>query len=88
MASKNRVCLTCGVNFHECSSCGDTPGWGWTYCSSECWSSSQRAIMCLALGNKLAGLLEPHELAILKVGIDEEPHWLDKVLEGLLLPRG
>lgn len=64
------------------------PSWGWTYCREECWSSSQKGMMCLALGDKLAGLLEYHELAILKEGIEDNSHYLDKILEGIRLPRG
>lgn len=63
------------------------PDWAWTYCTEECWSSSQKAIMCLALGDKLAGLLGYHEIALLKEGVEESSHYLDKILEGIKLPR-
>ncbi len=63
------------------------PDWAWMYCTEECWSSSQKAMMCLALGDKLARVLEYYELAILKEGIEENSHFLDKILEGMKLPR-
>lgn len=86
MASTNRKCLLCGEPYHCCGSC-DLPSWAWTYCCEECWSASFRGIACLALGAKLAQVLEPYELAILKEGIEEESHYLDKIVEGTKLSR-
>lgn len=86
MAEKNRKCLLCGELYHNCGTC-DMPNWAWSYCSEECWSASHKALMCLALGHKLAKVLEPHELSLLKQGIEEESHYADKVLEGMRLPR-
>jgi hypothetical protein len=85
-ASKNRKCLLCGEPYHTCSSCG-MPEWAWTYCTEECWFSSMKAMQCLALGDKLASLLEAHEMVLLKEAISEESHYLDRILDGLLLPR-
>ncbi len=85
MAGKNRKCLGCGESYHCCSSC-DMPEWGWTYCREECWAWSFRAVQLLALGVKIGALLETHELALLKEATNESHH-LDKVLEGVLLPR-
>ncbi len=84
MAGKNRKCLLCGEPYHHCGTC-DGADWAWTYCTEECWFSSPKAFACLALGNKLAGLLEPHELALLKAAVGEEPHYLDRVVDGLKL---
>lgn len=83
---KNRVCLLCGDPYHCCGSC-DEPDWMWTYCSEECWSASFKGIACLALGSKLTQILEPHEIVMLIHGIEEESHYLDKILEGIRLPR-
>jgi hypothetical protein len=46
-----------------------------------------KAMQCLALGDKLARLLEPHEIALLKEGIEEESHYLDRVRDGFQLSR-
>jgi len=86
MSARNHKCLLCGESYHVCSSC-DVPSWMWTYCCEQCWAASQKGLMCLALGDRLARILEPHELSILKQGIEEESHFLDKILEGMQLPR-
>lgn len=86
MSSKSRRCLLCGEPYHNCGSC-DMPEWAWTYCSEECWHSSHRAMQCLALGDKLAQLLEPHEITLLKAAIEKESHYLDRILDGVKLPR-
>jgi hypothetical protein len=86
MTVKNYKCLLCGDSYHCCSSC-DMPNWAWTYCTEECWHSSMKGMACLALGNKLAELLQPHEVALIKQAIEEEPHFLDRIATGLRLPR-
>lgn len=63
------------------------PEWAWTYCREECWAWSFRAVQLLALGDKIARLLDPSDLALLKVAAEEGSHFLDKVLEGAMLPR-
>lgn len=85
MAVKNRKCLGCGEGYHCCSG-WDMPEWAWTYCCEQCWSWSFRAVQLLALGAKIGAMLEPHEAALLKEAT-EESHYLDKVLEGILMPR-
>jgi hypothetical protein len=83
----NRKCMLCGEPYHMCSSC-DLPGeWAWSYCTEQCWQSSHRAMQCLALGDKLAKVLEPHEIALLKTAVEEESHYLDRILDGVKLPR-
>ncbi len=84
-ANKNRKCLSCGEPYHCCGSC-DMPEWAWTYCREECWAWSFRAVQLLALGDKIGRLLNSSDLALLKVAT-EESHFLDKVLEGAMLPR-
>jgi hypothetical protein len=44
-------------------------------------------MQCLALGDKLAKVLEPHEIALLKTAVEEESHYLDRILDGVKLPR-
>lgn len=85
-AGRHHKCLLCGEPYHVCSSC-DVPQWMYTYCTEECWSSSHKGMTCLALGDKLARLLEPHELSLLMYAIEDESHYLDKILEGIRLPR-
>lgn len=86
MASKNRVCLGCGDDFHRCSSC-DLPSWEYGYCSQECWSASERAKACVALGERLRDLLTDEERFLLNEGIHETSCLLDKVGEGMARAR-
>ena len=85
MADNNRKCLGCGESYYYCDYFG-IPDWAYTYCCEQCWSWSFRAVQLLALGNKIGGLLEPHERALMR-DASEESHYLDKVLEGILMPE-
>jgi len=82
VASKNRVCLTCGDSYHNCSSCGE-PGWAYSYCSERCWSTSSRAKQCFALGQKLRDFLTQEEKFLLHTGVWDDSSYLDKIDEGL-----
>jgi hypothetical protein len=59
----------------------------WSYCTEQCWQSSIKGMQCLAFGDKLARTLEPHEIVLLREAIEEESHYLDRILDGLRLPR-
>jgi len=82
MASINSTCLTCGKKYHNCGSCGN-PDYMDSYCCDECWSSSPRAIRLVALGEKIARLLEPYEVAMLRDAYESER---EKVMEGAGAP--
>lgn len=85
-AVKNHKCLLCGEPYHCCGTC-DMPSWAWNYCTEECWHSSHKAMACLALGDKIGRLLEQHEIALLRTAIEDESHYLDRILDGVKLPR-
>jgi hypothetical protein len=82
MASKNRVCLVCGENYHNCSSCGE-PDWAYSYCSERCWSDSPRAKACFALGKRLRSLLSDEERFLIDSGIFDNSSYLDKIADGM-----
>ena len=44
MSRLNKICKSCGKDFHNCEGCGTINEWEKSYCSQRCWNSSKEYI--------------------------------------------